>query len=188
MLRGMAKFMSHANGTEEPHDYGNVFQRQKTTGPERLVIGASNRHVELLRELFPHLEPEYWVLYVLTVTTVGNELGRYQSPVLDAPVLDSLLAEFDEFFEGDARHAVWIANTAGTGQLIYDQHNLIYAYGPLDTFEATLHKRGFREVDELTVPAPHMHRYNRGPFTRWEVDLLDRFDWHRTDLRDGDDE
>jgi hypothetical protein len=42
--------------------------------------------------------------------------------------------------------------------LVYDQHNTIFAYGPLERFEALLANKKFK-AQEFWFPAPHIHSY-----------------------------
>jgi len=97
---------------------------------------------------------------VLVVSRLGNEAGRYQSPEFGTKQeLQDFLLEFKEFFETDGRHRIWIGATNNSGLLVYDQHHVIFAYGPIDRFERILENRGFRE-QPFSFPAPHCHNYH----------------------------
>jgi hypothetical protein len=138
-----------------PHEYGDEYFEQPCGDRHRLVVGPSGDHVDLLIELAGELQGSPWfVLYVLLVPRQGNrQQGRYQSePFESMAALASFLQSFRAFFEGDGRHHVWVGSGANDGLLVYDQHNVIFAYGPLDRFKAVLHARGFRE-SEFWFPA-----------------------------------
>lgn len=69
--------------------------------------------------------------------------------------------------------------------LIYDRHNVIYAYGPLNSWKLALAGNGFVEVNELRSPSPHSHHYHQ--ILDCEEDrLLSYWDWHRTPLQHSD--
>ena len=58
-----------------------------------------------------------------------------------------------------------------------DEHDLIYAYGPLAAMEAALVAAGFTE-GEPAVPDPHEHHYNP-ELDPLEVRLREWWDWRR---------
>ena len=183
----MAKFASldaHGNGVD--HDYGDVFFRQPCGGSQRLVIGPSGAHVELLDELASTFPTErYYVLYVLLLSHAGREPGRYQSPLFEShEELQLFIWTFQEFFEGDGRHHVWIGTPDSGDLLVYDHHDVIFAYGDLDAFEQVLVGRGFRET-EFWFPSPHSHSFDPAN-VRTEDELMGHLDWGRFDLQPGD--
>lgn len=73
--------------------------------------------------------------------------------------MESFLLEFKDFFESDGRHHVWVMSLPGSSTLVYDHHNVIYAYGPLDEFTEILKSNGFHQ-NGISFPAPHSHNYN----------------------------
>lgn len=182
-----AKFCHLEHGEHVLHDYGNVYFEQPCGPSTRLVIGASRDHVDLLIELATQLQGLPWfVLYVLLVPRKGNrESGRYQSPPFDTHAeLSAFLAAFRSFFEGDGRHHVWVGSAANDGLLVYDQHNVIFAYGPLDSFRAILDSHGFRE-HPFWFPAPHTHPY--APENDAEEErLMTEAEWQWSPLQPGD--
>ncbi|MGC1274983.1 MAG: hypothetical protein WBC44_14860 [Planctomycetaceae bacterium] len=172
------------DGAHAPHDYRNRFYRQPTSDPDRLVIGASGSNVDLLGTLAARFaEQPYFVLYVLLVSHTEHKLGRYQSPSLSFEELWAFLDQHREFLEGDGRHHVWVGSP-GADLLVYDQHDLIFAYGSLDAFEDVLLNRGFTE-EEFWIPAPHSHSFPPANIPRQEA-LLDHFPWQHFDLQPGD--
>lgn len=165
------------------HTYGDVFEVDEG----RLVIAPSGNHTALLFELAGCWElKSFGLLYVLLVSRTGREVGRYQSPdPLTSEELRSFLTEFGSFLEEDGRHAFWIGSVAGEGTLVYDQHNVIIAYGPIRGYRNVLERRGFVE-ENVSYPSPHVHRYH-ADLDATEERLLTTFDWLHTPLRDGDD-
>jgi hypothetical protein len=183
----IAKFSHVERGEHVPHDYGNVFFEQPCGPSTRLVIGPSNDHVGLMTELATRLIGKPWfVLYVLLVPRQGNrEAGRYQSQPFDTHAeLAGFLASFRSYFEGDGRHHVWVGSGANDGVLVYDQHNVIFAYGPLDDFKSILASRGFRE-SPFWFPSPHAHAYLPENDAE-EERLMAEAEWKYSPLRPGD--
>ncbi|HEY7086520.1 MAG TPA: hypothetical protein VH518_00445 [Tepidisphaeraceae bacterium] len=152
-----AKFCHLESGEHVPHDYGNLYFEQPCGPSTRLVIGPAARHVELLTELAAELGGNPWyVLYLLLVPRLGNRPpGRYQSPPFQTHrELSAFLASFRSFFEGDGRHHVWVGSAANDGLLVYDQHNVIFAYGPLERYKEILRARTFGQ-SQFWFPVPH---------------------------------
>lgn len=172
------------DGTHALHDYGDRFYRQPTTGPDRLVIGASGSNIDLLGSLAARfVDQPYFVLYVLLVSHTEHQPGRYQSPLMSFEELWAFLDQFRDFFEGDGRHHVWIGSQ-GADFLVYDQHDLIFAYGTLDAYEDVLWNRGFTE-EQFWIPTPHSHSFPPANTPRQEA-LFEHFSWRRFDLQPGD--
>jgi hypothetical protein len=71
--------------------------------------------------------------------------------------------------------------------LIYDRHNVIYAYGPLDAFREVLAAEGLKEVPSVCFPSPHSHHYHQSLDSE-EERLLQYWDWQRSPLKESDDE
>jgi hypothetical protein len=71
--------------------------------------------------------------------------------------------------------------------LVYDRHNLIYAYGPLPEFVAILMRQGLTEVqpDSIVVPDPHSHHYHP-VFDSDAERLLNSLEWKRSPLPEQD--
>jgi len=173
---------------EDPqsYQYANVWSREKTTGPERLVIAPSNEQIQLMIELSRIMAEPFWLLYVLTVPREQNEAGRYQSASpASRKDAESFLSRFKEFFEADGRHNVWLKSTSDFDLLIYDKHNIIYAYGQLDSFEDLLSRRGMKRVEDLRFPSPHIHNY-APEFDAEQSALLSYGEWKHSPLRDSD--
>jgi hypothetical protein len=182
-----AKFCRVENGEAVPHDYGNRYFRQSSDEGERLVIGPSKEQVELLIELACDLPGEPWyVLYVLLKPRGENrEPGRYESqPFKTYAELASFLSAFRGYFESDGRHHVWVGSVGKEGLVVYDCHNVIFGYGPLEDLERTLKIRGFRE-EEFWYPSPHEHAYETENDAE-EERLMAEHEWKYFPLEPGD--
>ena len=81
-----------------------------------------------------------------SLTVTDNRTGQtYDVPIENGAIRASA---FEQISAADGDH----------GLLVYDQHNVIFAYGPLDDFKLILESRGFHEA-EFWFPAPHAHSY-----------------------------
>ena len=167
------------------HVYPDIWEREQTTGPDRLVIAPSANHTHYLSQLAELWSSDFWILYVLLVSRGDNETGRYESPVaLSFDELRSFLDEFAVYFNTDGRHHVWIGSTTNEGLLVYDHHNVIYAYGELDVYEEFLRRNGFHQ-SAVSFPVPHSHYYNEEN-DEDENRIFDRFNWRYSPLQEDD--
>ena len=174
-----------ALNNEVMHDYGSIYEIEETRNSERLKIGVSYNQVLLLINLLDNLEPPYFLLYVLVVSRTGKEPGRYQSPLLNTEeeVIDFLL-DFREYFETDGRLHLWIGTLNNNGTVVFDQHNVVYAYGPLQDFKAALAKLNFKEK-EFEFPAPHIHNFHDSNDVCEEA-VLNYWEWRLFPIEDND--
>lgn len=170
---------------ERPHYYPQIYEIEQTTGPQRLVVGATHGHVQLLRDLSRGWDGGVYLLYVLLHSRTGRPLGRYQSPApLPRAQMELFLREFGSFLEQDGRHHLWLGAARGPNTLVYDQHNLIYAYGDLERYQAQLEPAGFHQAP-VQIPAPHIHHYH-ADFDKAEERLFSWWKWTRFDLQPED--
>ena len=177
----------NASGIEAPFQYGNCWAVEKTTGPSRLVIAPADRYIELITRLTAVMREPFGILYVLLVPRAGGESGRYQSP---APVsraeLEEFLWQYQDLIEKDARQHLWVSSVDGSSLLVYDNHNVIYAYGPLADFENVLRSNGLTLCEAVSFPVPHMHRYNV-EFDQQAREIMKHWSWIRFPLQESDD-
>jgi hypothetical protein len=173
-----------ADGNELPYQYPNVWARERTTGPDRFVIAPHDHYIRLLLELAECLEEPLYLLYILTVPRGGGEAGRYESKKsFTFDQLQSFLYEYVGLLEKDARNSIWIQSQSGL--LVYDLHNVIYAYGPLEMFQAVLQTSGLSESSEVRFPSPHVHRYHF-QFDDDQSRIMREAEWIHSPLRPGD--
>ena len=183
---GAHKFSFLEGSDFNPYAHPNVWSNEKTTGPDRLVVAPSSGHVELMVELSRALPEPFGILYVLLISRLDNEPGRYQCPApCGRSEMEAFLKEFEAYFESDGRHHVWVMSLPAAATLVYDQHNVIYAYGPLERYEKVLRKAGLKE-GAVNFPAPHAHNYNP-QYDEQERRVLNYWDWRKTPLLEGDD-
>ena len=172
---------------ERKYEYPNVFAIEKTTGPERLIIAPTSQQVSLILDLLYTMTEPFCILYVLIVPRGGSQAGRYQvSQPIAKSEAEMFFLRFEEFFESDGRHHIWIGSEFTSDLLVYDNHNVIYAYGRLQEFERLLVKRGLANVDCVRFPSPHTHKYNEA-FDEKEREVLRCWEWRHFPLQSSDD-
>lgn len=183
-----SKLAYHEDGVgQAPYFHPNVWKREPAGNTERLVIGPRGDFLDLVLELTQCLEAPYAVLYVLSVPRGGSEPGRYQlEERLEMPQLQSFLEPYRAYLEGDARHHLWIHSLDSSATIIYDKHDLIYAYGPIDCYLNVLSKRGLGE-GEVELPFPHYHNYFE-EFDAVERQIISSHTWRRTPIVPGVDD
>ena len=180
-------------GTPDPEDrqfkYPNVWAVEKTSdGGSRLVIAPESDRVEFLIRLLHAMPGPFWLLFVLVVNRGGSELGRYQSPEPQTKEdAEAFLKNFQAFLEKDGRHNLWIASASSSEMLIYDRHNVIYAYGSLSKWQLVLSEMRFSEVPLIRIPSPHSHHYHQS-MDGEERRMVGHWDWNRTPLMPSDEE
>lgn len=188
MTVGAYKFGSlSASGDEAPFQYANCWAVENTTGPSRLVIAPAGRYIELITRLLAVMREPFGVLYVLLVPRAGGENGRYQSPApINFSELEMFLWQYQELFEKDARQHLWIGSADNSSLLVYDNHDVIYAYGPLADFESILRANGLTQCESVAFPVPHAHKYNV-EFDEQARDIMKHWEWIRFPLQESDD-
>jgi hypothetical protein len=165
-----------ASGAEAPRKHPKVFARESMTGLDRLLIGGGADSVAVLNELVGALREPMFVLVVLAEPRCSSE-GRYESEPMTRGEVAAFLAEFRDFFVSDARSSVWVGSIGGDGLVVLDEHDLLYAYGPLDEFGLVLRDAGY--VDGIpAAPVPHVHRFNP-ELDALEVLLVNATTWRR---------
>ena len=169
-----------------PYAYPGLWDVEPTTGPSRMLLAPASAHVDLVLDLTRQLPGPFGVLYVLLLSRLGSSApGRYQGPVpLDRPVMESFLERFRDFFEGDGRHHVWVTSLGDDSTVVYDNHNVVYAYGPLERYEAVARAHGLRR-GPVRFPVPHMHSYVPR-FDGQEDEVLRYWEWKHFPLQPQD--
>ena len=164
--------------------YDDVFEPQLDRDPQRLLIAPEHRHVDLIQRLIREIPPPYSVLYILVAPHSGAREGRYMLTEQTEDHLNELLIANREYLEGDARHHLWLGSETDGSLLVYDQHNVIYAYGQLDQYSAILKAQGLH-AGRVQFPYPHTHHF-RSSLNHYEADLLAAHDWQWNPLEEED--
>ncbi|HVT72904.1 MAG TPA: hypothetical protein VHD61_07190 [Lacunisphaera sp.] len=159
--------------------------REKTKGPDRLKIAVSEEGTQILLQLASLLREPFAALYILLVPRGGSAEGRYQSPWMSRSELSDLFERFAAFWDQDARHHLWLFSDPDRATLVYDRHNVIFAYGPIEDYVRVLEAGGYTEAQELPFPAPHTHHYH-ATLDEQERALVSLPGWSKSPLREGD--
>lgn len=150
----------------------------------RITAGITSDGPSVLAKLAESVTAPYFLLYVLHTTRGEGDLGRYQSPEVGLDDLHELLARYARFLASDSRFDLWIHSPEDRATLVWDRHDQLFAYGPLERIARELEALGYSQGD-VVVPRWHSHHY-------WEAndaaarDLLARHTWRRTPLEPAD--
>ena len=182
------KFGSLQGADKIQHKYGDVFRHEVYPGWSRVTIAPDARQIALMLEIARQWNGPYGILYVLLLSRPGcHTPARYQSPEpCSFQDLERFARTFEDYFEGDGRHHLWFIDVPTSSRLVYDNHNLIYAYGNDDDVIALLNSKGLSAGDP-NIPCGHFHNYNP-EFDRSEDDIMAYFDWKEFPLQEEHDD
>lgn len=158
------------------HKTGNNFEHEVYEKWSRVSITCESKQIQLMLEIAKTWAGPFGILYVLEVSRLGNQSARYQSPRPSSyDELELFAYSFQEYFEKDGRHHIWFIDISSNYRLVYDNHNIIYAYGNDNQVIDLLKTKGF-EPREIQIPDPHTHNYNV-EFDDSEAKVLEYFEW-----------
>jgi hypothetical protein len=167
---------------------GKVFARDERDAVKHLRIAAESEQVQLIETLVEKMQEPFWLLYVLVVPRGEGQPGRYQAPEpLTRKQVKAFLTRFRNFLEADGRQNLWIKSESGRGLLVWDRHNLVYAYDLENEWSEKLQGMGWIEVnrDAIALPDPHEHHYH-AIFDDDARDVLAAMQWDYSPLREQD--
>ena len=147
----------------EELQYENEYAIEKTTGNDRLIVSTKNGYINLMLELLKEdTNCQYFILYVLHVSRCNNKLGRYQIPdPITWDKLNIFCAKYSNYFETDGRHHFWIMNYDTNDFIVYDNHNVLYVYGNIESKIKILENKMYKKVEKIRFMKPHTHHYNK---------------------------
>ena len=163
------------------HSHAAVFSVAK-----RLVAGVPGGDPAVFEGLVECLEPPYFLLYVLHTPRGEGPAGRYQSPSLSRAQVSDFIHTYGPFLSADGRFDLWAHSPGENGTVVWDRHNQIFAYGPLDRYSSKLTSMGF-SPGYSEVPTPHEHHY-RQEFDDLAKELIEVFDWSYSPLQPEDEQ
>lgn len=167
------------------HSHTPVYRSPAASdGVERVTAGVPAGDPAVFERLTLCLRPPYFILYVLHTPRGEGDAGRYQSPAISAETLREFIAEFGQFLSADARFDIWAHSPEDRATVVWDRHNMLYAYGPIPAYLNALRALGFSE-GEPSIPAPHSHHYH-DKHDAAAGKLLQAFDWIYSELREED--
>jgi hypothetical protein len=179
--------LSHKLGNEwVEYSFPPIFSVSVLKATSRIVAGVPHGDAEVFERLVSSLEAPYSLLYVLHTPRGEGEPGRYQSPELSSETFHAFIGQFKSYLSADARFDLWAHSRSENATVVWDRHNLLYAYGPLDKFSSELRTLGFSN-GVPQVPDPHQHHY-REALDSSATDLLAAFQWSRSLLKPADEQ
>ncbi|GAA0917176.1 hypothetical protein GCM10009552_36010 [Rothia nasimurium] len=169
------------------HSFAPVFHvPDRGATNKRLVAGVPDGDPSLFAGLLGCLSPPYFLLYVLHTPRGEAQPGRYQSPALSLEQTTSFIDQFGTFLRADARYDLWGHSPHDNATVVWDRHNLLYGYGPVELYQARLIDLGF-SIDVPVVPSPHQHCYRRD-LDSMAKSVIEAFDWSFSELRPEDEQ
>ena len=180
--------LDYLSGTEWiEHSFAPQFTRaEMQDGSSRIVAGVPHGDTDIFERLVSSLKPPYFLLYILHTPRGEGEAGRYQSPTLSLEQLHSFILKFKPFLSGDGRFDIWAHSPSENATVIWDRHNMLYAYGPMEKFSKVLRSLGF-DAGKPEIPGPHAHNY-RKELDSYANEMLTIFDWSWSPLHDEDEQ
>ena len=181
------KFGHLVNNQSSEYHYNNTYIHEVYPSWSRVTIGPKEKQIPLMLEIAKNWVGPYGILYVLNTPRLGHKAARYQSPQpCSYDDLELFLYTFQEFFEGDGRHHIWVMDIKINSQLIYDNHNIIYSYGDDDSVIHLLETINYTQAD-VVIPSPHEHLFNI-EFDKFEDEIMEYYEWVEFPLQEEHDE
>jgi hypothetical protein len=100
--------------------------------------------------------------------------------------ISKFIARFGDYLRADARFDLWAYSDAKDSTIVWDRHNVLYAYGAIDRFAAELRTMGF-DSGIPGIPTPHGHRY-WPELDAQAIALLAEWPWTYSPLRPEDEQ
>jgi hypothetical protein len=182
----MARLDHLQDGEWAEHSHPPIFVIDEAHQRSRILATAPAGNPLILSSLAACLSPPYVLLYILHTPRGEGEPGRYQSPDLTKAQLDGFLTRFGDYLRGDGRFDLWVHSPEHDGTIVWDRHNLVFAYGPTGRFATALRGLGFTP-GEPRIPSPHTHNY-RAELDQDARALLADLSWTRSALRAEDEQ
>lgn len=184
MARAFESCFKYTDLGGEPFARTSTYAVESAGATKRVVLRPTDSCVSIVNALVHTLPNEVYLLIVLIASRRGRNSGRYQSPLMSLADAKDFLLEFGEFFDRDARSHLWIATPDGRSTIVWDNHQLVYAYGDVVRFEKMARGHGFLP-GSVDLECPHRHNYHH-LFDNNEEEVLDRFEWLCLPLQEGD--
>lgn len=179
----MFKLGFYSKNESQEYHYSGIYNVEQNSNYERIVLGLTKSHVDIILDLMDACNEPFYILYVLH-TPHSCEEGRYQSGALTYDEVSTLLNCYKDFFENDARHDIWIHSPETNTTIVYDRHNLVYLYGFTGQHLHIIEQKGLKK-ESIHIPCPHVHCYN-AEYDNLESRLLNEYQWKRTPLHEED--
>lgn len=182
----MHKLSRQFEGSWIEWSYPASFALQSIGNVERVMVGVPSGSPEPFEHLVLSLNPPYLLLYVLHTPRGEGAPGRYQSLEFTAEDFHVFMQRLGSFFSSDARFDIWAYSPSEHATVVWDRHNHIFAYGPVERFSSELRALGFNE-GSLESSVPHQHHY-WPEFDGMASELLSSYSWSHSPLRPEDEQ
>ncbi len=153
---------------------------------DHVLAGVPGGDAVPFETLIQCLEPPYLLLYVLHTPRGEGAPGRYQSPPLSFGQVRGFVSQYGAFFSVDSRFDLWAHSPSSRATVVWDRHNQLFGYGPVDSFLRALRSIGFTP-GEVSLQFPHVHHY-RQEFDDDAAKVMDAFQWSYSPLRPEDEQ
>ncbi len=163
-----------------------TFRFERMGDSARITAGCPGGDAAIFHQVVACLAEPYLLLYVLHTPRGEQRAGRYESGELSAAEFAAFLMRFAGYLGGDSRFDLWVHAPEEDATIVWDRHDLVHAYGPLERVAGILGSLGFNE-GEVDVPVPHIHHY-RQEFDADAADLLASRTWSWGPLRPEDEQ
>ncbi len=150
-----------ANGINSDKFHSNCYKQIATDTPyPRVVFATTEGYINLIRECLRIMPEPFHFTYVLIRPINGLSIGRYCTvEPLSRKEMSEFLDEYGHFLEHDARHHIYFSSDDPGTFLVYDHHDIIYAYGRQEVFLNHLRNKNYLEA-EPQIENPHYHGFN----------------------------
>ena len=156
------------------HSHPAVFRCNPSgSGTSRITAGVQGSDPAVVLKLAQCLEEPLFLLYVLHTPRGEAEPARYQSPELALAEVHEFFEEFLPFLTGDGRFDLWLYSPSQRATVVWDRHNVLHGYGPIECYRAALEAAGFVE-GELSALGVHTHHY-RAELDSYAKALISRY-------------
>ncbi|ROL69480.1 hypothetical protein BK634_17210 [Pseudomonas chlororaphis] len=170
-----------------PYSHPPIFQVAAIGQGQRIVAAVPGSDPEVVTRLVRCLSEPFILLYILHTPRGGEgEAGRYQSPELTRQEFEAFINEFTPLLSRDSRFDLWVYAPEENATVVWDRHDLLYAYGPLDAYTRELRALGFSH-GQPEMPVPHAHNYH-AKLDDLSRQLINRFEWRHSPLRPEDEQ
>ena len=168
----------------EWYDYSSTPVYEYSPGANRIVAALPSGTSEYFQKVVSSLAPPYVLLYVLHTSRGESAQGRYQSPDLSANEFEAFITKFGQYLSLDSRFDIWARSPNDEATIVWDRHNLLYAYGPLERLLKEFTNLGFT-AGYASIPSPHTHNYHQA-FDSSARELLSHLQWEHSELHPED--
>jgi len=183
----MYKLGRFTDGDWREHSHPPVFEIEtREGGSPRVVATVPGGDPLIFLALASQISPPFYLLYVLHTPRGEGEPGRYQSEAMSRAEIAAFVERFRALLTTDARFDLWLHSPSDNATIVWDRHDMIHGYGPVDRMATALGTLGFSE-EPPSIPSPHEHHYHPENDAAAGALLKDQ-QWIRSPLRPEDEQ